>query len=496
MVKPAKASLMRLFAGCAALLLGLAVQAAGPAVARLDASLDRYGSAMGEPLNLSLRARGVNLEALDDASLNVDFDVSSRSVSRSGNEETLSLVLYPKRIGHLRILPFHVDRFTTPVLNLNVTASSAQTPQVLSRLFIEPVMPQVSEAARLTLEICDDGSLEWQRPVLPAHAGMVLRVLGEAQIDIERDGVRCTAHRYFWAAQATQAGALVLQTPPLSATKFGGRLRYPALTLSYSASALPVWLPAIVPPGKPEAHADPLPLRWPLNRPLVWRFTVTGSYSADSLRRVLQAQIRGQAELRAYPVLIEPVRPEPNESPLNQFIVSLFILPQQSGELTLPSLRLPWFNPTGNQLGSLVLPGASVRIFNPIWHTLAMTLAGLAVLASVFGAGLFAYRSWRWRWRWARRTGLRAIRQAKNPAQLVDALRHFSLSQNDPPASTLGGWLRQASNWNVDLTDTVRRVEKLRYGLQGDAFEMIRTELLGALRCVRPEMRLSWMFGR
>ena len=473
--------MVNLFSGIAIWSLSLAAYAVS-----LDVSLDRYQSALGEPLTLGMRAREINLDVLDITSLNTDFEVAARSVTRNGNEEILSLTLYPKRVGHLRIPSLRVDGLTTRALNVNVTDSSAQTPQVFTRIFIEPAMPFINEAARLAIEICDDGSLGWQRPMLTTQIGVYVRTLGEAHSNTVRGGVRCSAHRYFWAAQATQAGELRLRIPPLTATKLGNPLRYPASTLNYSAKALPAWLPATVPPGKPDIHVTPLPSRWPLSRPLSWRFVVTGNYSADNLRSLLEAQTRGQPELRAYPLLIEPSTLASTTSPLSQFAVTLFILPQATGDFHLPTLRLPWFNPQNNQLESLVLQSASVQIFDPLWRPLSLGLAGFAALTGGLCVLLITYRALHWRW--LRHTRLNAIQKAQNAGQLVDAIRNFSLRLNDPPAMTLNSWLRRlnASTRGVNLENEIQRVQKLRYGLQFGEVAISKAEMLNKLRRAKP----------
>jgi len=76
------------------------------------------------------------------------------------------------------------------------------------------------------------------------------------------------------------------------------------------ALALPAWLPAHVPPVAPQLNADPLPARWPLQRPLAWRIDVAGGYSEDDLQALLDLQLRDSPALGVYPPLIEAIRRE------------------------------------------------------------------------------------------------------------------------------------------------------------------------------------------
>jgi hypothetical protein len=466
------------------LLTGAAVQAA-----TLTATLDRHESALGEPVTLTLQARDLNLETLDTAPLDAGFEVVSRTLGRSGNEETLTLLLYPRQTGEQRLPSLHAGAMRTRPLGLKVKDFSEQTPHVDFKLSVEPSAPRVNEPARLTLEICDDGSLEWQRPVWPTRQGVLLRALGEEQVDVERDAVRCTARRYFWAALATQPGEILLQPPSLNAGKFGTRLRYPAPALRYAVAPLPAWLPAWVPPGKPAIQADPVPDVWPLHRPLAWRFMVKGAYSAEGLRALLDMQTRGHPLLRDYPPLIEAVAAEQANDPTSRFRVTLFILPRQAGEWRLPSLRLPWFDAASGQLASYALPQHKLRIFNPLWRKLGWGLAGLAAVLGLAGVGWTLHRAWRWRW--ARHRGLKAIRQAEDPAQLVAAVRKFSLRPGQTAAATLGAWLEriQAETRCADLSASIQSLQTLRYGPGGDALQVCKARLLGMLRRASPAGR-------
>jgi hypothetical protein len=216
------------------LLMGSAVQAA-----TLTGTLDRHESALGERVTLMPHAHDLNLETVVTAPLDVGFDVVSRTLSRSGNEETLTLLRYPRQTGEQRLPSVHAGAMRTRPLGLKVQDFSEQIPHVGFRRIAEPSAPRVNEPARMTLEICDDGSLEWQRPLWPTRQGVLLRALGEELSEVERDGVRCTAHRYFSAVLVTQPGEIMLQPPPFGAGKFGTLLSYPAPALRYAVVPLP-----------------------------------------------------------------------------------------------------------------------------------------------------------------------------------------------------------------------------------------------------------------
>ena len=86
--------------------------------------------ALGEPVSLTVQARGLNLDALDLASLDATFEVFARTRSGGPDSETLVLTLYPRAVGALQIPPLHVERMRTPALPLKVSDGSATVPRV------------------------------------------------------------------------------------------------------------------------------------------------------------------------------------------------------------------------------------------------------------------------------------------------------------------------------------------------------------------------------
>jgi len=469
--------------------LFVSLLAAGLAnAASLTAQLDRATLALGEPLTLTVEAQGLDLGRLDLAPLEARFDVSGRTLSRGADSATLVLTLYPRAAGVVQIPPLQLDARRTAALALTVTDGSDSVPRVSANWSLEPPAPQVSQPARLTLSICDDGSLQWQRPVLPTHTGRIVRALGEEEDAAERDGEPCTLHRFHWAVLATRDGAAALEVALLDARRFGQRLRFPGATLSYSAAALPAWLPAHVPPVEPVLIADPLPARWPLQRPLSWRFEVSGGYSADGLKALLDLQLRESPALAVYPPLIETLVPDDRNSPLARHAVTLFLQPRASGELKLPALRLPWYDATRGQVASTVLAGRTLSVFDPRWQLAGQVAGGLAGVLLL--AGLVWQGRRMLRWRLARRRGLRAISEAKDAAGLARAVREFSLS-GQPGAPSLGAW-QQRLQREAEACDVAVAVNQLQQQLFGQAdfsLATLQQDFVRALQMARPTQR-------
>lgn len=469
--------------------LALAMLAGSAAhAAALTAQLDKAAVALGEPLTLTLAASGFDLDAVDLAPLAADFEVFARTRSRGADSDTLLLTLYPRATGTLAIPPLQLGSRRTAALPLAVVDGDDRVPRVSARWELAPAAPRVGEPARLTLAICDDGSLQWRRPVLPTHAGRVLRTLGEDAGRGEREGEACTLQRFHWALLATRAGADSVELPMLDAGRFGQRLRFPAPALGYAAAALPAWLPAQVPPVAAAARTDPLPARWPLNRALAWRFEVAGGYSADALKALLDLQLRDTPALGVYPPLIEAVAPADPSSPLAHYAVTLFVVPRASGALSLPTLTLPWYDPVQERMAATALPGPTLAVFDPRWQRAAQAVGGLA------GALLLAGIAWQarrmLRWRLARRRGLRAIAQARDVQALSRAVRQFSLAGR-PDAPTLGEWSvhMQRESQGCATEDAVRRLQQKLFGQAAFTLGELQQAFLRSLARARPQSR-------
>lgn len=471
------------------LLVMILLSAGGVDAASLSAQLDRSTVALGEPLTLSVQAQGMSLDALDVAPLMADFEVFSRTLSRSKDSETLVLTLYPRKAGSLHLPALTLEKRRTAVQQVTVTEGSDSVPKVTATWVLEPAEPRVGEPARLSLAICDDGGLQWRRPMLPIQSGRTLRVLGEEEGRAEHAGAPCTLQRYYWALSTTRPGSATIDLPMLDASRFGERLRFPGPSITYRAKALPAWLPAQVPPVAAQIMTDPLPARWPLGRPFSQRFEVRGGYSADGLKALLAPQLRDSPALSLYPPLVELMENEDRNSPLTRHAVTLFWQPRASGEVILPTLRLPWYDAERGRLAASVVEGKTLTVFDPRWQS-ARQVAGALALLVLLVAGVWQLRRMLG-WRLARRRGLRAIRTAGDVAGLARSVRGFSLGGAESAAS-LGDWQRRLrKETGEDAAAAVRQLEQQAYGLVGSDLDALKQAFLRPLSAVRPQRNRS-----
>ena len=271
-----------------------------------------------------------------------------------------------------------------------MTDGSETVPRVTANWILEPALTWVNQPARLTLAICDDGSLQWQRPRLPTHAGRIVRALGEEEGTGERAGEACTLHSFHWALLATRDGAATLAAPMLDAGRFGQRLRFPGPALSYHAAALPAWLPA---------HAAGRPGRSCRSAACA----LAAAAAAQLARRgdgrlqrrrypkaLLDLQLRERLAFGVYPPLVEAVAPEDPNSPLSRYAVTFFLAAARKRTGGIAAAALPWYDVAHDQMASAMVPGKTLTVFDPRWQRAGQVAGGLAGVAAGRGelAGL------------------------------------------------------------------------------------------------------------
>ena len=469
------------------LLLGYGALALAPSWAATPTpnrpfELDRQTLALGEALTLrisrALSDPSAPLDTLDLRPLQQDFDLLERTLGRDDSQENLLLTLYPRRIGRLTLPTLgqagqagqagQMGKAASGAVTVTVTEGSDSVPKVFWKISLDPAEPLARQASTLTLEACDDGSLLWQRPTLPAAQGLLVRPVNETEIITQRNGERCTAHRWHWAVLPTAAGPASVKVPVMQASKFGNRLRFTPPTLAVTTQALPDWVPDEVAVGKPDISADPLPAQAVLNQPLAWRLRITGNYSAQDLQTLLRLQFQSSNDdaLTAYAPRIER---QASQTLDTQHLVTVYLLPHARGPWQVPALQLPWFDPKTAQLQQIRIEGGQLEVIDPVRQRWLWAMAALAGVGAAIGLGFWLWRRLRWRWR--RHITLKKLRQCHTPEALCQTLLPFAWQGHAQPAPTLRTWQThmQQQCQSVGLDELVGTLERCRFSQAKDS---------------------------
>jgi len=441
----------------------------------LSVSLDKKLSVLGEPLLLELKVQDVRepLSSISLDKLKQDFNVFSiasnvQKLRKNGttvNNETMSLTLYPLRSGRLIVPAFVYRGSRSQPVPLSISEGGRSTAKVMFKTAIDTVRPLVRQAATLSLDIYDDGSLQWTAPRELRVNGAHLRSLSESQREETMDGKRYTVRRYAWALMPLREGRLTVEFPLLDALKFGTRLRYPVAALKFDAAAVPAYLPVHVPIGQLVVSAEPLPQEIAINRPVNWSFTVQGyGISEEGLGKLLSA-LQGNEALRFYPAVIGPLDGERAVTAVQKIRVTLPLIALKTGLLQLPEISLPYYDPASARIESASLELEKVDVFSPVWRSTQKILLGIFLLVTLAAVGYGSYI--KLQRHLLRRRLLGAIRCAKNSDGLYDALLKFA--GVDKQQRTLQQWLQHMQElYNVDarLAVLVRKLEAVKYADQ------------------------------
>ena len=474
------------------------------AAATLTTRVDKHELVLGESLALEVTARAVDATApLDSVSLDVlhaDFEVldvsrHTQAATRDGKVETtqtLTATLYPLRSGQLKIPVLNIFHARSAALNIVVHESGATIPRVLLRSGVEPNPPHVRETVLLYLDVYDNGSLVWAAVDAPTAPGMHLRELAQSRRDTNLDGEKFKVVRYAWAATPLRDGDHTIQFPLLRANKFGVRLRYAAPPLKFAVQAVPAYVPVMVPVGPaPEFHVDSLPSEIVVNRPVNWRFSVTGSgLSENGLAQLISTTLGAAQGVRFYPLKIEAAEAMRSTALEQTFHVRLPFQAQHGGDVELPEVSIPYFDPQLEQLNSVVLAKQRITAVSPVRQVMLwIGGAGLVILVLAWPGrrALVALRR-----QHSRRRGLRRITRALSNQELKTALLEFNASgaKKYQTSTTLRRWLREASvtyQINADLRTVVFQLERSCYATDtvGENFPEFKSTLLRNLKQLR-----------
>ena len=449
----------------------------------LTSKVDKKIIVLGESLQVEIKAAGMAFP-LSSISLDIlkqDFNVYSMSSNvqtqiKKGltvRHETMALILYPLRSGKLHIPALNFHGGKSKAIEIVVTEFGKSAPQVIFKVAIDKARPMVREEATLSLDIYDDGSLQWTAPRELVAANVHQRRLAETQHEEVSGAVRYTVHRYAWALMPLREGKLRIEFPLLDAFRFGTRLRYPVAALLFEAAAAPAYLPVHLPIGNPSVAAEAMPAEIALKRPVNRILSVSGSgLSAEGLSKLL-AGMRSDELIQYYPPNISATGNERATSATQTYLINLPFVPLRSGRLQLPEINLPYYNPESARVESVIIPVAEVEVFNPLWRNVGLISLGLFSLAGAGAASYWAYRKLRRILK--RRKCFRAIGRASSADTLRRELMKFDAEILSRSSQTLQQWLQDMQGTyavDVRLIVVVQQLEKQRYAVDNTGMDI------------------------
>ena len=385
--------------------------------AGLEARLDRTRIAEGETVVLILNVPGDSSGTPDISALARDFDILNRSQSmqmsmingRSSSSRGWQFVLAPKRTGKLSIPAIRVDGASTRPLELDVlpAAQAAQlgpAPPVLLEVDAEPKQPLVQQKVIYTVRLLSRAPLRQPRISEPEIKDALVEPLGrETEYSSQRDGQQYRVIERRYAVFPQRSGALEIDGPVLSAQlpeqnqrgggqgqRFPGRDPFADFDRLFGRSGFPDL-------GGAFAQGRPIQLRarqlvldvqpQPAGAPSPWlpaeSLTLNDSWSPDPpvfrvgepVTRTIAITAQGlsaaqlpeltpeaPAAIKVYPERSQVHSRVDGDTVVAQKVITAALVPAHAGRITLPEMRLAWWDTRARAQQVARLPAREVEV--------------------------------------------------------------------------------------------------------------------------------------
>lgn len=387
----------RLAAAAVMLLCGLGPL---PALAALRAYVDHNPVAQDESFTLTVESDGDVDGSPDWSPLKRDFDLQGQSrntslsiINGSMSRKTQWMIsLIPKRTGRFQIPPISVGGERTQSLSVTVTAASqAQAQQPGGDLFMEVsaepatayVQQQIIYTVRLFHAVDLGSGATLSKPDLPDGNAVVEKLGKDKSYQSVHDGVRYDVIERRYAVYPQKSGEVDIAPVEFDGDiveggggnglfafgidPFNQRTRHKRLhsrAVHITVKPIPPafhasqWLPARS--LQLEQSWSPDPPKFEVGQPVTRTLTVL----ADGLTSSQLPALGGSAVsgLKRY-----PDQPSLKETQSDDGITGLrtektAYIPTRAGTITLPEIRIPWWNTTTDKMEVATLPARTFTV--------------------------------------------------------------------------------------------------------------------------------------
>ena len=379
--------------------LALLLCASMAAHAQTRAWLDREQITDGDTVTLNIESDAGG-GAPDYAPLRADFDLSSQTSSRQmqwSNGATTSRALYavaltPKRVGTLQIPALQVGSSRTQPLTLQVGASTVSAPAAATgnaAVFLETEVddssPYVQQSVGVVVRLFYAAQLLSGELVLDTPAGASLQRVGEDRTEVrEVNGRRYNVVERRFLLIPERSGPLALP-----AAHFNGRSAGGFFNDMFGGDGR---LRAASAPRTLQVQAQPAsaPQPWLPLHGLRLRYTAapTTGRAGEAATVVVEAVAEGATKAQFPELPVPDVGPgaqvfaEPPQfdetfngsTPQLTLTRRFAIVPRQAGALTVPGLRMAWWDVAAGQARTASLPDLQLAITAGVAGSAAPTL--------------------------------------------------------------------------------------------------------------------------
>ena len=370
------------------LLLTLCLISQVQAATQLKASVDKNPAMYGEAIMLQLMLdEKVDAGAIDFASLEADFRVTGPSVSQSmqivngqsSQSTSWQLSLFPRRTGTLIIPAFQIGTISSEPISLEVQPAS-QASGKGAELFLQNSFSSdtvhVQQMLYYEIKIYFKGELQRGNLSQPELAGADVEQVGK---DIENseivNGERYQTITRRYSVIPQKSGTLTLNPPFFNGEMIdrdNSRYDYFARTKAVSAEGEALSLQVKpIPDGQQQnwlaSELVALSDEWnPAGDQLVQGEPVTRTITLTALdladNQLPDLQLGTVAGAKIYPEQPQSRKAERKGRIVAQKVFSYAIIADKAGSLTLPEVRVRWWNTKTNQPDEAVLNAVTLQV--------------------------------------------------------------------------------------------------------------------------------------
>lgn len=374
-----------------ALLLWISFSLSFPlqAFSQLHVQLDKNPVMLGESITLTVVADGkVSADALQYRALEQHFRVMVPSVSQStqvingqsSHNTTWSVTLFPLSTGTFTIPSFDIAGVQSAPVDVKVIEQS-QTTGEPKELFVEAHLQNVTDIYVQQMLYYDvviyfSGDLQRGNLSEPQLEGAEIHRVGQDAEGSELvDGVRYRTITRRYSITPQRSGNFTIMPPMFTGEildRDSSRYNYFARSKTVMHEAQPIelevkaqpanfpgnWLIAGLVTLSEEWQPEPTELQ--VGEPVTRIVTLSAVDIAANQLPELNQQLPSQ--LRLYQEQPQSKSAERAGRMVAQKVFTTAIIANESGELTLPAIQIPWWNSQTNQLQTAELPARTLHI--------------------------------------------------------------------------------------------------------------------------------------
>ena len=366
----------------------LCILAGGPALAAVDATVDRQQIALGDTLQLVISAteEDEDLGSVRLEELHRDWEVISRSTrsntsiingKRSHNRQ-LNVELTPLREGVLKIPPFQVGARQTRPLLIQVAEAPELDPGSAAILFeatVDADTVYVQGQLILTLRLQQAVNLDGRSISDLELPGAFVVPLEQKSFQRRIDGKPWLVHEVRYAIFPEQSGTLTIP-----AQRFSARESIPRRSLFDNTRGRVVRL-----------NSDPIAIEvlprpaqfngntWLPARNIVveeeWSGDPENLQAGESVTRTIRLRGEGLQGAQLPPVLLgatEGIKHYPDQPTITDAEISsgllgsrsdsVAIVPTRAGEVVLPATEIPWWDTQAQVMRKAIVPSRTLQV--------------------------------------------------------------------------------------------------------------------------------------